>query len=132
MKINNTSNKTNFGMKHVGFTSTKAKFINLVESAKADIMKTGHSESICEIFDQELFPISIGKVAVVVMADGANNSTVAGWAKGVALTKKALLKLVEEANNQLNQRFFDKYYAQITAKPEIDSVTKRPKLEIVK
>lgn len=130
MRVNNINNQTNFGIGHVGVTSPNKKFIEFVREAGTEIKAIGHSDPICEIFDQELFP-RIGEVCVMVITKGANNSTISGQGKGIAKTKEALLDLVREANNQMNQRFFDKHYAQITAKPEFDSAG-RPKLSLIK
>jgi len=126
MRVNNITNQTNFGISHVGVTSPDKRFINLVKSAETEIKAINSSDPICEIFDQDL-----GLVLVMVIAKDVCNSVISGGSKGIALTKKGLLKLVNEANNQMNQRFFDKYHAQIIAKPEIDSAG-RPKLSLVK
>lgn len=131
MRVNNVNNQPNFGIGHVGAISPNKEFMNLVKSAEVEIRAIGHPDSICEIFDQEFFP-RLGQVCVMVIAKDANDLTIGGQGKGIAKTKEALLDLVREANNQLNQRFFDKSHAQITAKPEIDSVTGRPKLGLVK
>lgn len=133
MQINNVNNQTNFGISHVGVTSPYKRFTELVKGAEAEIKAIGNSEPICEIFDQELHDKKIGQVCVAVITGGANGSTIGGWViKVIPRTKEALLELVEEANAKMNQKFFDLYHAQITAKPEIDSVTGRPKLSVVK
>lgn len=129
MKINNANNKTNFGISHVGVTSPNKRFIEFVRAAEAEIKAIGDDGSICGIFDQEIFP-KFGQVCVMVIAKG-DAETIAGGAKGLASTKEQLLEIIHVANNQMNQRFFNRYHGQVTAKPELD-VAGRPRLSVVK
>lgn len=102
MYLNNT-NQTPFGIGSITPIEVTKGMAKKIAKIKGKIYEIGHPASDCLIYQGG----KRGKVVVKVLTQTSDNTYTTGSAIGKPLTNKGLLKLVLDANNQMNQRFID-------------------------
>lgn len=102
MQVNN-NNQTSFGMKNIITYGLSRRMEKLVTKVKPQALRVGHVATDCVISPANGFR----KVLVQVNLGKGGADCLIGNAVGRVFSKNGLLKLIQRANNELNQIFID-------------------------